>query len=101
MSGILAPIVMDRLINGDWFQVYVIQVLVPELRPGDIVSADNLASHQRPSKREHIEEAGVTLRFLPPYSPDYNALEKGFYRLKALLRKAGQRTRRRTLEPHR
>ncbi|MFN7397726.1 MAG: transposase, partial [Sandaracinobacter sp.] len=66
--------------------------LVPELRPGDLVIMDNLSSHKRASVRERIEAAGATLRFLPPYSPDFNPIEKAFSRLKAMLRKAGERT---------
>lgn len=92
MSGMVAPMVLDGPINGDWFEAYVAQVLVPELRPGDIVIMDNLSSHKRPAIRERIEAAGATLRFLPPYSPDFNPIEKAFSRIKAMLRKAGERT---------
>ena len=75
-------------------------MLVPDLKPGDIVIMDNLSSHKRAAARELIEEAGATLRFLPPYSPDFNALlsevegpiEKAFSKLKAMLRKASERT---------
>ena len=63
-----------------------------ELRPGDVVIMDNLSSHKRASVRERIEAAGATLRFLPPYSPDFNPIEKAFSRLKAMLRKAGERS---------
>ena len=69
-----------------------VQVLVPELRPGDVVIMDNLSSHKRAAVKERIETAGATLRFLPPYSPDFNSIEKAFSRLKAMLRKAGERT---------
>lgn len=58
--------VLDVPINGDWFEAYVTQVLVLELRPGDIVIMDNLSSHKRTAVREKIEAAGATLRFLPP-----------------------------------
>jgi transposase len=92
MSGMVAPMVLDGPINGDWFEAYVTQVLVPELRPGDIVIMDNLSSHKRTAVRDLIEAAGATLRFLPPYSPDFNPIEKAFSRLKAMLRKAGERT---------
>ncbi len=88
----VAPMVLDGPINGDWFEAYVRQVLVPELRPGDIVIMDNLSSHKRAAVREMIEAAGARLRFLPPYSPDFNPIEKAFSRLKAMLRKAGERT---------
>ena len=83
---------LDGPINDDWFEAYVQQILVPELRRGDIVIMDNLSSHKRASVRERIEAAGATLMFLPPYSPDFNPIEKAFVRLKAMLRKAGERT---------
>ena len=67
-------------------------VLLPELRPGDIVIMDNLSSHKRGAVREKIEAVGATLRFLPPYSPDFNPIEKAFSHLKAMLRKIGERT---------
>ena len=92
MTGMVAPMVLDGPINGDWFEAYVTQVLVPELRHGDIVIMDNLSSHKRTAVRERIEAAGATLRFLPPYSPDFNPIEKAFSRLKAMLRKVGERT---------
>ena len=68
------------------------QVLVPDLRRGDVVIMDNLSSHKRASIREAIEAVGARLMFLPPYSPDFNPIEKAFARLKAMLRKAGERT---------
>jgi transposase len=91
-TGVVAPMVLDGPINGDWFEAYVGQVLVPELRPGDVVIMDNLSSHKRASVRELIEQAGATLRFLPPYSPDFNPIEKAFSKLKAMLRRIGERT---------
>ncbi|GHD01313.1 hypothetical protein GCM10019060_35680 [Novosphingobium pokkalii] len=92
MDGMIAPMVLDGPINGDWFEAYVGQVLVPELKPGDIVIMDNLSSHKRASVLAMIEDAGASLRFLPPDSPDFNPIEKAFSRLKAMLRKAGERT---------
>ena len=91
-TGMVAPMVLDGPINGDWFEAYVRQVLVPELRRGDIVIMDNLSSHKRAAARELIEMAGATLRFLPSYSPDFNPIEKAFSKLKAMLRKASERT---------
>lgn len=92
LTGMVAPMVLDGPINGDSFQAYVEQVLVPELKPGDIVIMDNLSSHKRPSIHEMIEAAGASLRFLPPYSPDFNPIENAFSKLKAMLRKAAERT---------
>lgn len=92
MTGMVAPMVLDGPINGDWFEAYVTQVLLPQLRPGDIVIMDNLSSHKRPSVRERIEAAGASLCFLPPYSPDFNPIEKAFSRPEAMLRKAEERS---------
>ena len=84
--------VLDGPINGDWFEAYARHVLAPTLRPGDIVILDNLSSHKRAAAREVIEARGARLRFLPPYSPDFNPIEMAFAKLKALLRKAAERT---------
>lgn len=93
LSGIDAPMVIDGPVNGEIFLAYVRRVLVPALRPGDVVIMDNLGSHKGAAVREAIETAGATLRFLPPYSPDLNPIENAFSKLKALLRKAASRTR--------
>lgn len=69
MTGMVAPMVLDGPINGEWFEAYVQQVLVPDLRRGDAVIMDNLSSHKRASVREAIEAAGARLMFLPPYDP--------------------------------
>ena len=89
---ITAPVVLDQPINGEWFCAYVEQALVPTLRPGDIVIMDNLSTHKRPAVRNAIRAAGARLLFLPPYSPDLNPIEQVFAKLKALLRKAAERT---------
>lgn len=92
-TGMVAPpLVIDGPINGEWFEAYVGQVLAPTLKPGDIVILDNLSSHKRLAAREIIEAVGARLMFLPPYSPDFNPIEKAFSKLKALLRKAAERT---------
>jgi transposase len=92
LDGIAAPFVLDGPINRNAFETYVERVLVPELKPGDIVIMDNLSSHKGPRVRELIETAGASLRYLPPYSPDFNPIENAFAKLKALLRKAAERT---------
>ncbi len=91
-DGLGAPMVLDGPINGVSFQAYVDQVLVPTLAPGDIVIMDNLGSHKRPGIRAAIEGAGARLLYLPPYSPDFNPIENAFSKLKALLRKAAERS---------
>ena len=90
--GFISPFVLDGPINRNAFETYVEKVLVPELRAGDIVVMDNLSSHKGPRVREMIEAAGASLLFLPPYSPDFNPIENAFAKLKALLRKAAERT---------
>lgn len=66
MTGMVAPMVLDGPINGDWFEAYLTQVLVPELRPGDIVVMDKFSSHKRADVKKKTEAVGATLRFLPP-----------------------------------
>ena len=85
--------VVDGAVNGDVFEAFVEQVLVPELRPGDVVIMDNLSSHKRQRIRELIEDAGARLVFLPPYSPDLNPIELVFAKVKQLLRSMACRTR--------
>jgi transposase len=87
-----APCVIDGPINGDSFLAYVEQMLVPTLKPGDIVVIDNLGSHKGKAVRHAIRAAGAKLFFLPPYSPDLNPIEQMFAKLKTLLRKAAERT---------
>jgi transposase len=91
-GGIIAPCVFDGPINGALFLAWVQQFLVPVLRPGDIVVLDNLGSHKSPAVRRAIRAAGAHLLFLPPYSPDLNPIEQVFAKLKALLRKADERS---------
>jgi transposase len=91
-SGIVAPMVLDGPINGATFQAYIEQVLVPELKCGDIVVMDNLGSHKGAAVRAAIEAAGASLLYLPPYSPEFNPIENAFAKLKAMLRKAAART---------
>src|SRR3954470_21758929 len=92
LSGVTATQLLDGSLNGEGFLEYVRQVLVPALAPGDIVVIDTLSSHKSHPVREAIEAAGAKLLFLPPYSPDFNPIEKAFSKLKALLRKAAERT---------
>ena len=91
-DGLAAPVVVDGAMTGELFVAYVEQQLVPTLRKGDVVVMDNLSCHKREGVRAAIEAAGCELRYLPPYSPDLNPIEKAFSKLKALLRKAAKRT---------
>lgn len=88
-----APWLVDGPINGERFLIYVEKVLVPTLKPGDIVIMDNLGSHRGKAVRRAIRDAGAKLLFLPKYSPDLNPIEQLFAKLKHLLRKAAERTR--------
>lgn len=92
-NEISAPCVLDGAMNGQVFRAYVEKVLIPVLKPGDIVVMDNLSAHKVDGIRELIKAVGAKLVYLPPYSPDLNPIEMAFAKLKALLRKAAARTR--------
>jgi transposase len=92
LEGVGAPAVFDGPIDSASFLAYVEQVLVPTLRRGDVVVLDNLAVHKQPEVRIAIEQAGAYLRYLPPYSPDFNPIELAFAKLKAFLRAARPRS---------
>ena len=92
ITGMVAPTLLGGPIKGDWFEAFVAQLLLPELRSGVIVSMDKLSSHKRASLQMLIEAAGASLHFRPPCSSDFNPIEKAFSRLKAMLPKAGERT---------
>lgn len=84
--------VLNGAMNGVAFQAYVQQVLIPTLAPGDIVIMDNLSAHKAEGVRHAIEGAGCRLLYLPPYSPDFNPIEKAFAKLKAVLCAKAERT---------
>jgi putative transposase len=87
-----APCLFDGPINGERFLAYVEQFLVPTLKQGDIVVADNLGSHKGKAVKRAIKAAGARLLFLPKYSPDLNPIEQVFAKLKTLVRKAAPRS---------
>lgn len=92
LAGVFCRHIITPPLTRLAFETCVDKVLVPELRAGDIVVMDNLSSHKGSGVRESIEAADAELLFLPPCSPDLNPIEKAFSRLKALLRKAAERT---------
>jgi transposase len=92
---------MDGPINGRSFLAYVEQILVPTLKPGDIVILDNLGSHKSLAVRRAIRAAGAKLFFLPPYSPDLNPLEQGLRQAQDTAAQGGRTLRRGHLETHR
>ena len=87
-----APWLLEGPIDSESFAIYVEKLLVPMLRPGDIVVMDNLGSHKGKTIRRLIRSVGAKLLFLPKYSPDLNPIEQVFAKLKHLLRKAAART---------
>lgn len=92
LTGFVAPMLLDGPMDGECFLAWVEQMLAPTLRPGDIVVMDNLAVHKVAGVRQAVEACGAELRYLPPYSPDFNPIENAFAKLKALLRAAAERT---------
>jgi len=87
MDGTIVPCVFDDALNGDLFKEFVRVFLVPTLKPGDIVVMDNLSSHKVSGIVETIQSAGAQVKFLPPYSPDFNPIELMWSKMKAILRK--------------
>jgi len=84
--------VLDEPMNGPAFRAWVESFLLPTLAPGDPVSMDNLPAHKLIGIRKMMEAAGAPLLYLPPYSPDFNPIERVFSKLKSLLRQATART---------
>ena len=90
--GIVAPFTCKGAMDGPTFVGYIEQCLAPTLKRGQIVIMDNLPAHLVPGVREAIEAAGATLVYLPKYSPEFNPIEQTFSKIKAHLRKAGERS---------
>jgi transposase len=93
LAGIIALATIDAATSGDVFTAYVEQLLVPELRPGDLVIMDRLAAHRLLRVKELIEGVGASILLLPPYSPDLNPIELFWGWLKKRLREQKRRTR--------
>ncbi len=91
-SGWVATMTIEAATDGEIFLAYLQQVLCPQLQPGDIVVMDNLAAHKVAGVRDLIESSGAKLRYLPPYSPDFNPIEKCWSKVKQLLRAAKARS---------
>jgi transposase len=92
LEGITAPWLLDGAMDGEAFRTYVERVLMPALKPGDIVVMDNLPAHKVVAVRDALRSGGAQLFYLPPYSPDMNPIELAFSKLKALLRQDPART---------
>lgn len=91
-TGPRAPFVFEGAMNSRTFRAYVERVLVPELNPGDIVVMDNLNCHKDAQARKLIEQSQAHVLYFPPYSPDFNPIEKMWSKIKAFLRKVEART---------
>lgn len=91
-EGMLASMTVESPTDGDVFLAYLDQVLCPALRPGQVVVMDNLSAHKVEGVRQRIAAAGARLLYLPPYSPDFNPIEKAWSKIKVHLRSAKSRT---------
>jgi transposase len=98
LHGVQAPWVIEGALNGELFRLYLQEVLIPTLQPGDIVLLDNLATHKVAGVAELVAACGARIEYLPPYSPDYNPIERCWSKIKTYLRKAKARTYRALLK---
>lgn len=87
----IAPMLLDGPMDSAAFEAYVLQVLIPALPRGSIVVMDNLSSHKAPCIARHLKWAGMELRYLPPYSPDFNPIEQMWSKVKSILKSAKAR----------
>jgi len=92
-QGIRAALAVDGATDGPVFLTFLRRVLGPRLRPGEVVVLDNLRAHQVAGVTEALAQVGAKLRYLPPYSPDYNPIELAWSKVKSLLRARAARTR--------
>jgi transposase len=90
-NGVRCSMVLDGAVNAAAFEVFVREILVPTLRPGDLVILDNLSSHKGPRIAELIRATQADVIYLPPYSPDLNPIEHAFSKIKQALRSLGLR----------
>jgi transposase len=92
-AGITAAMTMTGATDGEVWALFVRRILVPSLRPGQIVLCDQLNVHKNLALRHLIEAQGCQVRFLPGYSPDFSPIEHAFSKLKTHLRRTGARSR--------
>ncbi len=97
-EGMGPCLAVEGATTRDVLEAYLERVLAPSLRQGRVVVMDNLSAHKTDRVRELIEGRGCELLYLPPYSPDLNPIEEAFAKVKALLRRAGARTREALIE---
>jgi transposase len=92
LRGVVAPKAYDRAMNAETFEAWLEHHLLPTLEEGDIVVLDNLKAHKSPRVAEILARKGCMVRYLPPYSPDFNPIENAYSKLKSALRKLAERT---------
>lgn len=92
LDGVYAPWLLEGALDGEAWRIYVTAILLPSLRPGDILLLDNLSTHKLADVAALVGAVGARLEFLPPYSPDFNPIEKCWSKIKTYLRKAKART---------
>ena len=93
LSGLLALMTIPASTDSAVFLAFIREVLVPELRPGQVVVLDNLSPHKEPKVRKAIEDAGCRVIFLPPYTPEWNPIEPCWSKMKEFLRSRAATTR--------
>jgi transposase len=91
-EGLAAAMTVAAPTDTEIFRAFVRQVLVPVLRPKDVVAWDNLSAHRAPDLVEALEGVGASFLALPPYSPDLSPIEPCWSKVKQHLRKAKART---------
>jgi transposase len=92
LRGVVAPKAYDRAMTAETFEAWLEHHLLPTLEEGDIVVLDNLKAHKNPRVAEILAKKNCTVQYLPPYSPDFNPIEKAYSKLKAVLRKLAERS---------
>ena len=92
LEGVSALMTIPAFTNRPVFAAFVEQVLVPTLRPGQVVVLDNLPAHKYPEVEQAVCAAGCRLLFLPRYSPEYNPIEPCWSKVKNELRTRAARS---------
>ncbi len=93
LEGIGEALILDGAANTEFFEIYVEQILLPSLEPGQIVIMDNASIHKGKKVQHLIEARNCQVLFLPAYSPDLSPIEEAFSKIKSVLRQKGARTR--------
>jgi transposase len=91
LEGMIASMTVEGGTKKETFITYISDVLVPELKPGNVVIMDNLSAHKSEEVKELIESTGARLLYLPRYSPDLSPIELCWSKLKSYLKKKAPR----------